>query len=67
VQAQHARNRRGFHIEAGKHLGAGSNATCVVADTSVENVNEQVNAWFDVGQLRRLLAQVEVSFSSSMI
>jgi hypothetical protein len=30
-------------------------------------VNEEVNAWFDVGPLRRVLAQVEVGFSSSMI
>jgi putative transposase len=45
----------------------GSDATSVVADSGVENVNEEVNAWFDVGPLRRVLAQVEVSFSNSMI
>jgi putative transposase len=53
--------------EAAKHLPAGSDATSVVADSGVENVNEEVNAWFDVGPLRRVLAQVEVSFSNSMI
>ena len=53
--------------EAGKHLPAGSDATSVVADSGVENVNEEVNALFEVGPLRRVLAQVEVSFSNSMI
>jgi len=53
--------------EAAKHLPAGSDATSVVADSGVENVNEKVNAWFDVGPLRRVLAQVEVSCSNSMI
>jgi putative transposase len=53
--------------EAAKHLPAGSEATSVVADSGVENVNQEVNAWFDVGPLRRVLAQVEVSFSNSMI
>jgi putative transposase len=53
--------------EAAKHLPAGSDATSVVADSGVENVNEEVNAWFDIGPLRRVLAQVEVSFSNSVI
>jgi hypothetical protein len=53
--------------EAAKHLPAGSDATSVVADSGVENVNEEVNALFDIGPLRRVLAQVEVSFSNSMI
>jgi putative transposase len=53
--------------EAGMHLPAGSDATSVVADSGVENVNEAVNALFEVGPLRRVLAQVEVSFSNSMI
>ena len=39
--------------EAGKHLPAGSDATSVVADSGVENVNEQVNAWFGSGPLRQ--------------
>jgi putative transposase len=53
--------------EAGKHLPAGSDATSVVADSGIENVNEKVNALFEVGPLRRVLAQVEVSLSNSMI
>jgi hypothetical protein len=53
--------------DAARPLSAGSDATSVVADSGVENVNEKVNAWFDVGPLRRVLAQVEVSFSNSMI
>jgi hypothetical protein len=51
--------------EAAKHLPAGSDATTVVADSGVENVNQEVNAWFEVGPLHRVLAQVEVSFSNS--
>jgi putative transposase len=53
--------------EAGKHLPAASDATSVVADSGVENVNEEVNALFGSGPLRRVLAQVEVSFSNSLI
>jgi putative transposase len=53
--------------QAGKHLPAGSDATSVVADSGVENVNQEVNALFESGPLRRVLAQVEVSFSNSMI
>ena len=53
--------------KAAKHLPAGSDATSVVADSGVENVNQEVNAWFASGPLRRVLAQVEVSFSNSMI
>ena len=53
--------------QAGKHLPVGGGATSVVADSGVENVNEEVDALFDVGPLRRVLAQVEVSFSNSMI
>jgi len=39
----------------------------VVADSGVENVNGQVNALLDPGRLKRVLAQVEVSYSNSMI
>jgi putative transposase len=53
--------------EAAKHLPAGSDATSVVADSGVENVNQEVNTLFGSGPLRRVLAQVEVSFSNSMI
>jgi hypothetical protein len=49
------------------HLPVGSDAPSVVADSGVENVNEEVNALFEAGPLRRVLAQVEISFSNSMI
>ena len=39
----------------------------VVADSGVENVNGQVDQLMADGLLRRVLAQVEVSFSNSMI
>ena len=37
------------------------------ADSGIENVNGQVDDLLDLGKLRRVLAQVEVSFSNSMI
>jgi len=39
----------------------------VVADSGVENVNAGVDQLMDDGVIRRVLAQVEVSFSNSMI
>jgi hypothetical protein len=39
----------------------------VVADSGVENVNQEVDNLLGLGQLRRVLAQVEVSFSNSLI
>jgi putative transposase len=39
----------------------------VVADSGLENVNGEVDSLFGLGQLRRVLAQVEVTFSNSMI
>jgi transposase InsO family protein len=45
----------------------GQPATVVVADSGVENVNRDVDALLDLGQLRRVLAQVEVAYSNSMI
>ena len=47
-------------LELGVRLG-------VVADSGVENVNGQVNAMLDPGRLKRVLAQVEVAYSNSMI
>jgi putative transposase len=44
-----------------------SDTTSVVADSGVENVNQEVNTLFGSGPLRRVLAQIEVSFSNSMI
>jgi hypothetical protein len=39
----------------------------VVADSGVENVNHEVDRLLDLGRLRRVLAQVEVVYSNSMI
>ena len=39
----------------------------VYADSGIENVNGEVDDLLDLGKLRRVLAQVQVSFSSSMI
>jgi len=50
---------------AGSHLTG--EVPTVVADSGVENVNGQVNALLDPGRLKRVLAQVEVSYSNSMI
>ena len=54
-------------LEAGRHLGRGPVETTVVADSGTENVNRNVDALLDREGLRRILAQVEVSFSNSMI
>ena len=50
--------------EAGKNLGL---TPTIVADSGVENVNVRVDQLIDDGVIRRVLAQVEVSFSNSMI
>lgn len=52
-------------LAAGKHL-AGEVPT-FVADSGIENVNGEVDELLDTGRLRRVLAQVEVSYSNSMI
>ncbi len=54
-------------VEAAKNLPSGSEPATVVADSGVENVNGVVDALLGLGQLRRVLAQVEVTFSNSMI
>ena len=50
--------------EAGKNLDV---TPIVVADSGVENVNGQVDQLMADGLVHRVLAQVEVSFSNSMI
>jgi len=50
--------------EAGKNL---DRTPTVVADSGVENVNARVDQLMADGVVRRVLAQVEVSFSNSMI
>lgn len=62
-------------VEAGAQLPplepASSDTACepvtVVMDTGVENVNRAVDALIDTRALRRVLAQVEVAYSNSMI
>jgi putative transposase len=53
-------------LQASNALGLTDRAT-VVADSGVENVNSQVDALLGLGQLRLILAQVEIAFSNSMI
>jgi transposase InsO family protein len=50
--------------EAGKNL---QRTPTVVADSGVENVNARVDQLMDDGVVRRVLAQMEVRFSNSMI
>jgi len=54
-------------LEAGRHLGTRPVETTVVADSGMENVSGNVDALLDAEGLRRVLAQVEMSFSNSMI
>jgi transposase InsO family protein len=54
-------------IEASRFLDAGGARPTVVADSGVENVNSIVDRTLASSRLRRVLAQVEVTFSNSMI
>ncbi len=54
-------------VEASRFLEAGAARPTVVADSGVENVNRVVDATLAASCLRRVLAQVEVTFSNSMI
>jgi putative transposase len=53
--------------EAAKNLPKDGDGATVVADSGGENVNQEVDSLLGLGQLRRFLAQVEVSYSNSMI
>jgi putative transposase len=53
-------------VAAGQHLGEDDSPT-VVADSGVENVNRSVDATLAFAKLRRALAQVEVTYSNSII
>jgi len=53
-------------LEAAKNLPGDAKAT-VVADSGVENVNGEVDKLLGFGQLKRILAQVDVTFSNSLI
>jgi hypothetical protein len=50
---------------AAKNLPSGGDGATVDADSGVENVNHGVDDLLGLGQLRRVLAQVEVGFSNS--
>src|SRR5471030_1122294 len=52
---------------AGAGLDLSRNPATVVADSGVENVNGDVDALLGLGRLRHVLAQVEVTFSNSMV
>ena len=54
-------------LEAGRYLGTHPLETTVMTDSGTENVNEDIDALLDREGLSRVLAQVEVSFSNSMI
>jgi putative transposase len=57
-------------LEAAKELGPmldPANPATVMADSGVENVNSQVDELLGLRPLRRVLAQVEVAYSNSLI
>jgi transposase InsO family protein len=59
-------------VAAGRHLvekplEPGDTCPTVVADSGVENVNRAVDATLTSAKLRRVLAQVEVAYSNSVI
>jgi transposase InsO family protein len=51
---------------AANHL-AGSSCADVVMDSGVENLNGAVDTLFDTTALRHVIAQIDVSFSNSLI
>ena len=53
--------------EAASQIGADSRDPVVVADSGSENVNREVDGVLESVELRLVLAQVEVTFSNSMI
>jgi hypothetical protein len=54
-------------LEAGRHLGTRAAETTVMTDSGTENVSGNVDDLLDAEGLRRVLAQVDVSFSNSLI
>jgi hypothetical protein len=54
-------------VAAAKSLVPGLKETDVFMDGGRENVNDEVDGVFDVKPLRRILAQVDVSYSNSLI
>jgi transposase InsO family protein len=54
-------------LAAAKNLVPGPKETDVFMDGGSENANDEVDGVFDVKPLRRILAQVDVSYSNSLI
>jgi len=54
-------------VAAAKNLVPGPKETDVFMDGGGENVNSEVDGLFDIKPLRRVLAQVDVSYSNSII
>jgi transposase InsO family protein len=54
-------------VEAAKNLSKDGDGATVIADSGIENVNGEVDNLLGLGQLHRILAQVEISYSNSMI
>jgi hypothetical protein len=54
-------------IEAAKNHPKNGDGATVIAHSGVKNVNGEVDSLWGLGQLHRILAQVEVSYSNSMI
>jgi transposase InsO family protein len=54
-------------LAAAKNLVPGLKETDVFMDGGSENANDEVDGVFDVKPLRRILAQVDVSYSNSLI
>ena len=54
-------------LQAAKNLPSDTAPATVVTDSGVENVNAKVDALLSLHPLRRILAQVEIAFSNSMI
>jgi putative transposase len=59
-------NTRDVLNTAATNLGASARAA-VFMDSGVENLNGEVDTFFDGSVLRRIIAQIDVSFSSSLI
>lgn len=53
-------------VQAAQHL-AGAACADVVMDSGVENINNAVDALFASSALRRVIAQIDVTFSNSLI
>jgi len=62
----HPMNTHKVLVQAVKRL-AGETGADVVMDSGVENLNGAVDDLFDATALRRVIAQIDVSFSNSLI